>query len=45
MCILKMYPDILSGDHDSVCLCLCVGDVSSYGVCLCVEDVSSNDNW
>ena len=35
-CLLKMYPAMVSGDHEGQYVCM--------SVCVCVEDVSSYDS-
>ena len=35
VCVLKMYPAMVSGDHEGKCVCVCfVEDVPSYDILL-----------
>ena len=54
LCVLKLYPAMLFGDHEGECVCVCVltmypamlfGDHEGECVCVCVEDVSNFFIW
>ena len=48
VCVLKMYPAMVSGDHEGKCVCVLKmypAVITGECVCACVEYVSSYGIW